>query len=84
VSDAVNGLRCLRIATPTECWIYWLRCIPVDWGTAGFSLGKADGSDTYYVHLDGDNSSCTCWGFLRWQHCKHLETLAALVKGGDL
>jgi hypothetical protein len=84
VSTPVNGLRCLRIATPVVCDLYWLRCIPVAWGGRGFSLEKADGTDTYCVLLDGARSTCECLGFLRWGHCKHVEALAALVEGGAL
>jgi hypothetical protein len=27
---------------------------------------------------------CVCQGYLRWQHCKHADTIAALVASGQL
>jgi len=55
---------------------------------AGFHLAKADRGDgpgeEYDVLLDGQFSSCECKGFLRWNHCKHVEALTALVKSGKL
>jgi hypothetical protein len=82
---AFNGLRCVRIATPTACWLDWLRRVPVDWGQAGLSLEKADDPTTvYHVHLDEPRSTCQCMGSLRWGHCKHVDSLAALVEGSAL
>jgi hypothetical protein len=86
VSEPVNGLRALRLASPTRCDLYYVRQLEADFGGRAFSLEKADGTDTYHVHLagHGEHASCECLGFLRWHHCKHLESLVALVEGGAL
>ena len=74
--------------TKEEHFDYWLRSIP---GSAnGFRLEKvnpvpAEGEpDHYDVLLDGERSTCECQGFLRWGHCKHVESLLALIKCGKL
>jgi len=74
--------------TEEEHFAYWLRSIP---GSAnGFRLEKvkpvpAEGEpDHYDVLLDGERSTCECQGFLRWGHCKHVESLLALIKCGKL
>lgn len=33
-----------------------------------------------YVVTLGARPSCTCYGFNRWQNCKHIDALADLVK----
>jgi hypothetical protein len=54
-----------------------------DWGTA-FRLSNIDNLKVYEVNLDGDKRTCDCKGFARWNHCKHSDGLAALVKAGKL
>jgi hypothetical protein len=34
--------------------------------------------------VDLSAGTCECMGFLRWGHCKHLESLAALKAAGKL
>ncbi len=74
--------------TKEEHFAYWLRAIP---GTAsGFRFEKvnpasAEGEpDHYDVLLDGERSTCECKGFLHYGHCKHVDSLRALVQGGKL
>jgi hypothetical protein len=66
---------------------YRLEVLAADRGR-GFRLTKADKGDgetaEYDVNLDGQFSSCECKGFYRWNHCKHAESLAALVGAGKL
>jgi hypothetical protein len=66
---------------------YLLDRIPSDFGTA-FLVEKRDYSaeeeHRYHVNLNGDHSSCECKGFLRWNHCRHIEGLAALCVAGRL
>lgn len=68
---------------------YFLRPLASDFGQA-FALEKfgwqrrGDEPDIYHVLLAGDQSTCECQGFLRWNHCKHVEGLAALVARGKL
>jgi hypothetical protein len=68
---------------------YFLDRVPSDFGTA-FLMEKrdyspdAEGRHSYHVCLNGDSSSCECRGFLRWNHCRHIESLAALCVAGRL
>jgi hypothetical protein len=65
---------------------YFLDRLPADWGTAFKveKIGLECQEGAYHVHLDGENRTCTCKGFARWQHCKHSDGLAALVAAGKL
>ena len=74
--------------TKEEHFAYWLHSIP---GCAnGFRLEKvnptpAEGDpDHYDVLLDGPQSTCECKGFQHYGHCKHVESLLALIKCGKL
>lgn len=40
--------------------------------------------ETYYVCLDGQQSSCDCTGHLRYGKCKHLSAIQALISKGKL
>jgi hypothetical protein len=71
----------LRIRVGKEESDYLLTEIASDFGR-GFKLEKigleANG-EAYHVNLDAKNKTCECKGFLRWQHCKHADSLAALI-----
>jgi hypothetical protein len=68
---------------------YFVDRIPADFGTA-FLVEKRDyrpaGEDEsrYHVNLSADGYSCECKGFLRWNHCRHVESLTALRDAGRL
>jgi hypothetical protein len=66
---------------------YLIDRIPSDFGTA-FHVEKRDynpGEErSYDVLLNGDASLCSCRGFTRWGHCRHIESLAALCVAGRL
>jgi hypothetical protein len=64
---------------------YYLKALASDWGRA-FELThlEADGGETYHVNLDRDNPTCDCKGFVRHDHCKHVESLVALHLRGKL
>ena len=62
---------------------YFLKPVPCDLGGIGLELTKHDG-EVYHVRLDGADSHCDCRGFVRWNHCKHCESLLALQKSGRL
>jgi hypothetical protein len=70
---------------------YYVRPVPVDFGEAGFEVAKfvtqqrGDGDEVYQVLLDGLlKSSCTCMGFERHGHCKHLDSVRELYAAGKL
>jgi hypothetical protein len=44
-----------------------------------------DGEEaTYHVLLSRQGHACECQGFLRYDRCKHVEGLLALVQAGKL
>jgi hypothetical protein len=74
----------VRITVGKESADYLLARVPADFGTA-FRLEKVGAEqDAYHVNLNGQQSTCECKGFTRWNHCKHTEGLAALVVAGRL
>ena len=49
------------------------------------NTAATDSIEEYDVRLNGpQDHSCECLGFLRWGHCKHLETLSDLIAQGKL
>src|SRR5215831_6583355 len=90
-----RSLRLCTIGTADVLWLtvgklttaYKLTRLPSDFGTA-FCLEKAqqgDGPEDHYdVLLDVACTSCECLGNLRWNRCKHVESLQALVKQGKI
>src|SRR5256885_6541512 len=56
---------------------YFLEPIPSQMGGRGLILHKHD-CTSYAVLLSGNDSTCDCKGFTRWNHCKHTESLLAL------
>jgi hypothetical protein len=61
-----------------------------DWGQA-FRFVKQgqvepleDGSGWHDCVLDGEDSICSCKGFTRWGHCKHLWASEVIVRRGWL
>jgi hypothetical protein len=77
----------LTITVGKEAAEYLVWPMASDFGRA-FRLDKVMDCDaiTYHVLLDpeGSKHSCECKGFLRWNHCKHIEGLLALHQGGRL
>ena len=84
-----NGRTVLWLRQGEESRAYALEVLSSDFGAA-FRLTKADDGDghaeEYDVLLDTEHKfhTCECRGFLRWQHCKHVDSLLALVKSGRL
>jgi hypothetical protein len=79
----VLALTCGKLTT-----FYRLTALDRGFGEAAFRLEKADAGDgpgeVYDVLLDGARSTCECKGFLRWGHCKHLESIEGLKAAGKL
>src|SRR5579884_2706988 len=77
----------LALTTEKDVTFYKLEDIGADRGR-GFRLTKAHGAPgeagEYDVNLDGQFSSCECKGFLRHNHCRHIESLTALTNAGKL
>jgi hypothetical protein len=77
-----EGKGTLRIIEGKRSDLYYFRALPSDFGRA-FEMAKV-GGDTYAVNLDGQASTCDCKGFGRWSHCRHVESLTALIAAGKL
>src|SRR5262249_34496752 len=73
----------VEITVGKETTAYFLQRLTSDFGPA-FKLTKKDTGDSYDVNLSPEKPSCECKGFLRWQHCKHVEGLLALQQAGRL
>jgi hypothetical protein len=78
----------LWLTVGNDVTAYRVTVLPCAFGKAAFHLLKADKGDgpgeEYDVLLDGQFSRCECKGFLRWNHCKHLEALTALCQCGKI
>jgi hypothetical protein len=75
----------VQITVGKEKVNYFLTEIPADFGR-GFKVEKVGVEEPviYHVNLDGDNKTCECKGFSRWQKCKHSDGIAALLRAGEL
>src|SRR5215472_4402767 len=83
------GKRCLWLTQDGATTGYVLTAIPSQIGGQGYRLGKAsqDGCSEEYdclIDMKDGFHQCECRGFLRWNHCKHCESLVALSKAGKL
>ncbi len=47
-------------------------------------IGLECEESAYHVNINGPDRSCECQGYLRHQHCKHSDGLAALLAAGRL
>jgi hypothetical protein len=72
--------RILALYIGPRAFLYWFQRIHSDWGEA-FELEKWEDGETYHINLNP--VSCDCKGFLKWHHCKHIESLEALKKAGQ-
>jgi hypothetical protein len=83
----LGNVQVLALTTGKDTVFYKLETLLADAGR-GFRLVKAERGngpeETCDVHLDGQQSTCECKGFLRWGHCKHLESLTALTVAGKV
>jgi hypothetical protein len=80
-----EGEHILELLVGNQSFHYWLAEVASDFGRA-FRLTKwsSEGSGEYDILLDGIQSQCECKGWLRWGHCKHVESLSALVNHGRI
>lgn len=84
-----DGAQLLWLTQDGKTRGYRLTPLPSDFGAA-YRLHKADAGDghseQYDVCLDLEHGrhSCECLGFLKHHHCKHLESIIALVQAGKL
>ncbi len=85
-----DGWSAIAITVGKQTDTYLVHFIPSDFGfgAVGFEVEKLDADlatiEAYHVHLADrpEVCSCECKGFLRWNHCKHLDGLKALNQAG--
>lgn len=80
-----HGVGVFCIATGKKSQFYTFREIPCEIGGRGFAVHRLGQGTLYHVRVGGpEDRSCECLGFLRWDHCKHVDGLTALVRQGKL
>ncbi len=89
ISAAVNGFYALDLTVGKSRTGYYVESVPSDFGRC-LKLTKFDttpGTDkeatSYDMCLDGIGSDCSCKGYGRHGHCKHVQALKALVAKGS-
>lgn len=77
------GVFCIEIGGKGQFYTFLeIRC---DIGGRGFAVHRLGQGELYHVRVGvPEDTSCECMGFLRWGRCKHVASLAALVKTGEL
>jgi hypothetical protein len=76
----------VRITVGKQAADYFVTELPADFGR-GFRVEKIGLDCTeaaYHVNVNGAERTCECQGYLRHQHCKHVDGLAALIAAGRL
>jgi len=99
LSEFINGIACLtmtviephvRTDPKITMFGYFLHRLAADFGLAfrfePFAEQKRDGSEDYDVNIDPQRGhhSCTCKGNTYCGHCKHVESILALIKRGKI
>jgi hypothetical protein len=82
LTSGEEGTRTLTLRVGKQTDDYDLREIATDYGR-GFELTKSDGT-VYHVCLDTPTSQCDCKGHSHHGHCKHVDSLTALVAASKL
>ena len=77
------GVFCIEIGGKAQFYTFLeIRC---DIGGRGFAVHRLGQGELYHVRVGApEDTSCECMGFLRWGRCKHVASLAALIKKGAL
>ena len=80
-----DGVGVFCIETDGKCQFYTFLEIRCEIGGRGFAVHRLGQGELYHVRVGApEDTSCECMGFLRWDRCKHVSSLAALVKKGEL
>ncbi len=84
VTPAGEGAWLVTMTIGSDVVAYRLARVPSDFGD-GYHVAKVGSPESdYHVHLSDAGSTCECWGWMRWGHCRHVECLAALQDAGRL
>jgi hypothetical protein len=80
-----RGVGVLCIEAGGACQFYTFLELRCDIGGRGFAVHRLGQGDLYHVRVGAPaDASCECLGFLRWDKCKHIACLAALIEKGAL
>jgi hypothetical protein len=69
---------------------YWVRELPCQTQGLRFrwSTARTDGYNVYRVWISPDpekgGHTCTCRGYCRWGHCRHIECSVRLLEHGRI
>lgn len=84
-SPSTDGVGIFRIGEGGKSTFYTFHEIPCEIGGRGFAIHRLGLGNLYHVRVGGpEDCSCECMGFLRWNHCKHIAGLKALIARGLL
>lgn len=77
------GVFCIEINGKSQFYTFLeIRC---DIGGRGFAVHRLGQGELYHVRVGApEDASCECMGFLRWGKCKHVASLSALIRKGQL
>lgn len=87
ISDTLSLLTVVSTEGRTTEVRYYVEMIESDFGGNAYRLVKhvedrKEGEEhTYDVLLDAEgeggeiHDTCDCWGYTRWQHCKHVDAV---------
>jgi len=80
-----DGVGVFCIETNGDAQFYTFLEIRCDIGGRGFAVHRLGQGELYHIRVGAPgDASCECMGFLRWDKCKHVSSLLALIKKGEL
>ena len=80
-----SGIGAFCIAAGGAAQFYTFCELRCEIGGRGFAVHRLGQGELYHVRVGRpEDASCECLGFLRWDRCKHVAGLAALVRKGLL
>lgn len=82
-SPKADGIGVFRITAGGRTQFYTFHEIRCDIGGRGFAVHRLGIGNLYHVRVGKPaDCSCECLGFLRWDRCRHVLGLRALMKQG--
>ncbi len=78
-----NGVGVVALVVKKDSSFYVFKEIPCTIGGRGFAMHRLGLGDLYHVRVGvPEDLSCECLGFLAHGHCKHVQSLHALIGHG--
>ncbi len=76
-----RGVFVFRIVAARRTAFYAAKEIPCHIGGRGFAFHKLGVGELMHARVGRrEDCSCECLGFLRWERCRHVLGLAALIR----